>query len=151
MNYPAIVAAFGLGLSGTALADGTSGIMQRVVKAPENPKVASPTWDVLRQDVTDTTEFLDGARLIFFQAPEAAFDAAFVPFSICQRRNTGERLTKITVVVDDNPAPLLATFELSPLMGELYLESRVRYDQPSNIRVIAKTDKNNTYMTGRFV
>ena len=146
----AFAAAIAIGVAGMARADGAS-IMQRVVKGPENPMITTPTWEVLRPDVTEATEFLDGEAFFYFQAPETAYDAAFVPFSIRQRRGTGERVTDVTIVVDENPAPVAAAFELGPLMGDLYLESRVRYDSPSNIRAIDRTDKGNVYMIGRFV
>lgn len=144
----ALATALALGTTSLVQADG---VMQRTVKAPDNPMISSPTWEVLRSDVTDATDFLDGAKLFFFQAPPAAYDAAYVPFSIRQRRGTGERVTHLTIVVDENPAPVAAAFEFGPLVGDLYLDSRVRYDSPSNLRAIARTDKGNTYMIGRFV
>lgn len=140
-----------LGYFTQTLADDSNLIMQRTVKAAENPMIASETWDLLRPDITDEAEFLDGEALMFFQAPKAAFDAGAVPISIRQRRNSGERITGLSIIVDENPAPLVANFELGPLIGDLYLETRVRYDQPSNVRVIAETDNNKTYMIGRFV
>lgn len=143
--------AVALGFFTQAIAGDQSTIMKRTVKAAENPMVASETWDLLRPDVTDQTEFLDGEELMFFQAPKAAYDAGAVPISIRQRRTSGERITGLSIIVDENPAPLVANFELGPLIGDLYLETRVRYDQPSNVRVIAETDAGKTYMSGRFV
>ena len=147
--FPAMAIALGIGTQ--AFAGDQSTIMQRTVKAAENPLVASETWELLRPDITDETEFLDGESLMFFQAPKAAFDAGAVPISIRQRRNSSERITALSIIVDENPAPLVATLELGPLIGDLYLETRVRYDQPSNVRVIAETDTGKTYMSGRFV
>ena len=151
MKNGILTTAFALSVATQAIADDNSAIMQRTVKAAENPMVASETWDVLRPDVTDQTEFLDGESLMFFQAPNSAYDAGAVPISIRQKRNSGERITGLSIIVDENPAPLVANFELGPLIGDLYLETRVRYDQPSNVRVIAETDADKTYMIGRFV
>lgn len=151
MKNGILATAFALSVATQAIADDNSAIMQRTVKAAENPMVASETWDVLRPDVTDQTEFLDGESLMFFQAPNSAYDAGAVPISIRQKRNSGERITGLSIIVDENPAPLVANFELGPLIGDLYLETRVRYDQPSNVRVIAQTDADKTYMIGRFV
>lgn len=148
IRFVALAAIAALGFAAPAPADG---LMKRAVKGPENPLVASPTWEILRPDVTDATTFLDGEKLFYFQAPKAAYDAAYVPFSIRQRRGTGERVTRLTIVVDENPAPVAAVFEFGPLIGDLYLDTRVRYDSPSNLRAIARTDKGNTYMIGRFV
>lgn len=151
MKHGILATAFALSVATHAVADEQSAIMQRTVKAAENPMVASETWELLRPDVTDQTDFLDGESLMFFQAPKAAYDAGAVPISIRQKRNSGERITGLAIIVDENPAPLVANFELGPLIGDLYLETRVRYDQPSNVRVIAQTDADKTYMIGRFV
>lgn len=151
MRNGILATAFALSVATHAVADDQSAIMQRTVKAAENPMVASETWELLRPDVTDQTEFLDGEGLMFFQAPNSAYDAGAVPISIRQKRNSGERITGLSIIVDENPAPLVANFELGPLIGDLYLETRVRYDQPSNVRVIAQTDADKTYMIGRFV
>lgn len=144
-----IAAAISLAIAGVAHAGEAA--MSRQVRGPENPMITTPTWEVLRPDVTEESAFLDGEDLMFLEAPKAANDAAFVPFSIRQKRGTGERITKMTVVVDENPAPLVANFDFGPLAGDLYLESRVRYDQPSNLRVIAWTDTGNVYMAGRHI
>ena len=151
MRNGILAIAVACGVSAQAFADEQTAIMQRTVKAAENPMIASETWEMLRPDITDKAEFLDGESLMFFQAPKAAFDAGAVPISIRQKRSSGERITGLSIVVDENPAPLVADFDLGPLMGDLYLETRVRYDQPSNVRVIAETDAGNTYMAGRFV
>ena len=149
LRAASILIAFGFASQAIA-ADG-SAIMQRVVKPVENPMVASETWEILREDLTDRTMFLDGEKLMYFGAPKAAFDAGAVPISIRQRRSTGERITELMIIIDENPAPLAAKFTLGELIGDLYLESRVRYDQPSNVRVIAMTDNDKAYMVGRFV
>ena len=145
-----IAALVALTTTGAASA-GDNGQLGHTAKGPENPLRASETWEILRSDVTDAETFLDGNELFYFQAPKAAYDPAYVPFTIRQKRGTGERVTHLTIVVDENPAPMAAAFEFGPLIGDLYLDSRVRYDTPSNIRAIAKTDKGNTYMVGRFV
>jgi len=140
-----------LTLATPALAEGLKGFKLPSYAAVQNPMIEGETWELLRPDVTDAATLLDAEDLLAFDAPITAFDSATVPFAISQRLGTGERIAEMTVVVDENPAPVAAKFSFGPLMGDIHFESRVRYDIYSNIRVLATTEGGATYMTGRFV
>ncbi len=114
-----------------------------------NPLEPSATWDDLVHDIVGDAPLLDGAVLFELDAPTRAHDAATVPIRLTQR-DTGAVIERLTLVVDENPAPVVAEFEFGPLMGEIDLETRVRVDRYSNVRAIAET-ADGLYMTGRFV
>lgn len=146
--------AVGLGLAFSApiaSAGGLSGFVPLYAQGPVNPIVPSETWEVLLPEIAGDKTLSDGEDLLAITAPEAAFDAATVPVAIEQRPGTGARITRMTLVVDENPAPVAAEFEFGPMMGDIYLETRVRYDVFSNIRVVAETEDGGLYMVGRFV
>jgi len=151
MRYLLITSLTALFLANPASAEGFKGIKLPSYATVQNPMIAGETWELLRPDVTDATTFLNADDLLAFDAPITAFDSATVPFAVSQRLGTGERITEMTVVVDENPAPVAAKFTFGPLMGDIHFESRVRYDIYSNIRVLATTENGATYMTGRFV
>ncbi|MEP4196359.1 MAG: quinoprotein dehydrogenase-associated SoxYZ-like carrier [Aliishimia sp.] len=137
--------------SSMALAGGLSTFQLPPHAGVQNPIVEGEMWEILRGDVVDDHVVLqDGENLLSLDAPISAFDSATVPFSISQRPGT-DRITKMTVVVDENPMPVVGVFTFGPLMGELNLESRVRFDVYSNLRVIAETETGESFMAGRFV
>jgi len=138
-------------LASPAFSEGLKGFKLPAHAALANPIVPGETWELLREDVTAASVLLNADDLLAFDAPVTAFDAATVPFTVSQRLGTDQRITAMTIVVDENPAPIAARFEFGPLMGEIHFESRVRYDIYSNIRVLAETETGGTYMTGRFV
>lgn len=117
----------------------------------KNPLKASETWSDLAYDVIGDTVPQDGAALFEVDAPYRAHDAAIVPVHITQSAGSDKRISRMTVVIDENPAPVVATFEFGPAMGHIDLETRVRVDQYSNLRVIAETDDGQIWMNGRFV
>ena len=117
----------------------------------KNPLQPSVTWDDLAPDVVGDAVPADGSALIALDAPYRAHDAAIVPVRLTQAQGSDQRITKLTLVVDENPAPVVAVFDFGPGMGSLDLETRVRVDQYSNVRAIAETEDGATYMTGRFV
>ena len=118
--------------------------------AQEAPMVPSPTWDEIRVDVVGDGPILDGAGLFRLEAPARAEDAAIVPVHITQAEGT-PTITRLTLVVDENPAPVVAVFDFGPAMGPVDLETRVRVNAYSNVRAIAETADGRRYMTGRHV
>lgn len=133
--------AFGLVLMGSvATAD-----------AIKNPLKDSEAWNDLAFDVVGDVTPQDGAPLFAVDAPYRAHDAAIVPVHITQTQSSADRITKMTIVVDENPSPVVAEFDLGPAMGHIDLETRVRVDLYSNIRVIAETEDGKVWMNGRFV
>lgn len=136
-----IVAALGLMFfAGVATAD-----------AVKNPLKDGETWSDLAPDVIGDVTPEDGAPLFSIEAPYRAHDAAIVPVHITQSQTSGDRITRMTIVVDENPSPVVAAFEFGPDMGHIDLETRVRVDLYSNIRVIAETGDGKLWMNGRFV
>ncbi|MEM7057598.1 MAG: quinoprotein dehydrogenase-associated SoxYZ-like carrier [Pseudomonadota bacterium] len=117
----------------------------------KNPLKDGESWTYLREEVVGDATILDGASLFTVDAPYRAHDAATVPVHIKQNPTSGEQITRLTIVVDENPAPVVAEFNLEDGIGHLDLETRVRIDQYSNLRVIAETAGGKTYMNGRFV
>ena len=117
----------------------------------ENPMQESETWVGLKYDVIGDVTPADGLDLFTVDVPYRAHDAAIVPLHIKQNTASTLRIVRMVVVVDENPAPVAAKFDLGPGLGHLDMETRVRVDQYSNIRVIAETEDGGSFMNGRFV
>lgn len=114
-----------------------------------NPLSDGETWQILRENVVGDAELADGSGLFTVDAPYRANDAATVPVRI-QQIDPDTVIRAATVVIDENPAPVAATFEFSQAMAPLDFEMRVRVNQYSNIRVIADAG-DGLSMAGRFV
>lgn len=119
--------------------------------AIKNPLKEGETWADLKHDVIGDAIPVDGLEFFSVDAPYRAHDAATVPLHIRQNPTSDRRITGMTIVVDENPAPVAAKFDLGPGLGHLDMETRVRVDQYSNIRVIAQTEDGESFMNGRFV
>ena len=117
----------------------------------KNPLKDGETWAELAYDVIGDTTPADGASLFSVDAPYRAHDAAIVPIRIQQALGSDQTISKMSIVIDENPSPVVAEFEFGSGMGHIDLETRVRVDSYSNVRVIAETADGQTYMTGRYV
>ncbi len=116
----------------------------------QSPIEPSATWDEIASDIVGTAEILDGSALFGFEAPFRAHDAAIVPIHISAGPDA-PRITRMTLVVDENPAPVAAEFEFGPAMQPLDLEARVRVDAYTNVRAILETEDGKLYQVGRYV
>lgn len=125
-----------------------------VISAPAfADDAASAVWDGLRKDVFGTRDLLDGASKITLDAPIRAEDAAVVPLAIKMPSEFANSVTKLTLIIDKNPSPVVGTFAFGPAAGkgERMLSTRVRMDQYSDVRAIAETADGKLYMVSRFV
>lgn len=117
--------------------------------AAENSMVEGTTWAEISGDIVGDSALKDGSALMNIDAPYRAEDAAIVPVVI-EQTDTGQVITALKIVVDENPSPVVGEFRFGPDMHPLKLETRVRVNQYSNLRVIADTDQ-GSFMAGRFV
>ena len=69
-----------------------------------------------------------------------ADDAAIVPMSFSAKlpERDNRRVGKLTLVIDENPAPLAATFTLGENAGDTRISTRVRVNSYTNTRVVAE-------------
>ncbi|MDO6585301.1 quinoprotein dehydrogenase-associated SoxYZ-like carrier [Salipiger sp. 1_MG-2023] len=113
-----------------------------------NPLQDSPTWDSLRGDIIGDAPIAAADGRFTVEAPYRAEDAATVPIRI--RASDGPAIDSLTLVIDENPAPVAGTFRFGPAMAPLDFELRVRVNQYSDVRVIAGY-ADGLRMDGRFV
>ena len=132
-------------LVAASLAIGTPALSEDI----KNPLNDGQTWADLSFDVLGDATPMVGQSLITVEAPYRAHDAAIVPITISQT-DPEARVDAVTIVVDENPAPVVAEIKFGEAMMPLNFETRVRVDQYSNVRVIA-ADGDDLHMSGRFV
>ncbi len=116
----------------------------------KNPLTSEGSWADLQYDLLGDVALSDGARLFDVDAPYRAHDAATVPIVIRRNPDTGQRIESAMLVIDENPAPMAADMTFGTAMEPLDFELRVRVNQYSNVRVIARTEE-GSFMHGRYV
>jgi len=111
------------------------------------------TWQTLKADVVGAREVLDGTGILMLEAPIKAEDAALTPIAVRLAEATASSVKSVTLVVDENPSPVVATFKFGPAAGngERMLSTRVRVDAYTNVRALAEMDDGRIYMVVRFV
>src|SRR6516225_1263284 len=114
---------------------------------------AEPTdpWPELARDIFNGRELADGAGVIAIDMPARAEDAAIVPVTLRATLPPGDaRAVKaITLIIDENPAPVAATFKTGA--GVTMISTRVRVDSYTNVHAVAELSDGRLYATSVFV
>jgi sulfur-oxidizing protein SoxY len=128
-----------VGCPGPALAAGKS-----------NDQSKDP-WPELARDVFNGRDLADGAGVIAIEMPYRAEDASIVPVTLRTTLPPGDdrSIKAITLVIDENPAPVAATFKTGA--GVTMISTRVRIDSYTNVHAVAELSDRRLYATSVFV
>jgi sulfur-oxidizing protein SoxY len=118
---------------------------------PAAAEPAETTWESIRVDVVGETAIRDGADIVALEAPYRAHDAAIVPIDVTARLPEGRTVKRMTLVIDENPAPVAATFTFGEPLAEMAVSTRVRINSYSWVRAIVEADDGTLYMSRRYV
>ena len=104
-------------------------------------------WDVIRPQIFGERAIEDGSSVVELVAPKRAEDAALVPIDVHVRVREGAATVKaVTLVIDENPAPLAATFTFGEDRRSFSLSTRMRVNSYSFVRAIAETSDGKLHM-----
>ncbi|QOG07702.1 quinoprotein dehydrogenase-associated SoxYZ-like carrier [Aureimonas sp. OT7] len=106
------------------------------VAAGARPAYAADSWSELKGAIFGDRAIADD-RVVALEAPSRATDPAVVPVVI--RLSEDAAIRQLTLIVDENPAPVAATFTLGPDTGIRSIETRLRINAYSNVRAVAET------------
>jgi sulfur-oxidizing protein SoxY len=142
-------------LSGLLLAAalGAGGAAHAEIQSGDNPE-ANPVWQKVRASLFQARPIAAATDdVISLEAPTRAEDAAIVPIAIRTRLSqaAARRIDKVYLIIDNNPSPISAIFQFTPLSGRADIETRVRIDEYTHVRAIAETNDGKLYMTTRFL
>jgi sulfur-oxidizing protein SoxY len=132
---------------GLALLSASSGIS--FAETPE----AEGTWASLANDIFGGRPLADGTGLVSIDMPTRAEDAAIVPVTmrVTLPPDDLRRLKALTLVIDNNPVPVAATFTFSDSAGVSVISTRVRINSYTNVHVVAELSDSKLYLAETYV
>ncbi len=117
-------------------------------------RAESTAWDEIRSSLFGSERaILPAEGVIALEAPYRALDAATVPITVTSQipQTEGRYIKSLTLIVDENPAPVVGTFHFSPANGIASVSTRVRVNAYTDIRAIAETNDGTLYMAAAYV
>lgn len=110
-------------------------------------------WDAVKSQLFGERELIVNGGIIQLDAPGRAFDAARVPVTLrtLQPQTESSYISKLYLVVDQNPVPVAATFNFEPNKGWSTINTELRVNEYSEIRVLAELNTGDVHMAHSFI
>ena len=112
------------------------------------------TWNSYLKEITFGDDIIsDGSSLLDLETPYRALDASIVPITVNvkKKQDSDYFIKTLTLVVDENPSPLVSKFHFTPKTGNASLTTRIRIDKYTYVRAIAEMNNGNKFMVSKFV
>jgi sulfur-oxidizing protein SoxY len=117
-------------------------------------KAEEDVWPSLKQSTFGDRVIAAEDGMVALDAPVTADDAALVPITVRVPPEVKQPLKSMTLIIDKNPSPVVATFTFGPAAGtggERSISTRVRIDNFSHVRAILETEDGTLHMASKFV
>lgn len=114
---------------------------------------AQDSWSSLAYDLFGDRPLHDGTAVLALEMPARAENAAIVPVTLRSLLGDDDprRLVAVTLVIDENPAPVAARFELGPEAGVTSLSTRVRVETYTPVHAVAELSDGSLHVVETFV
>jgi sulfur-oxidizing protein SoxY len=118
----------------------------------QNPAPPDP-WPSLVTDLFHDRAMQNGDGVITLDAPYRAEDAALVPMTLrfALPQGDAQQVKRITLVIDQNPAPMAASFQIGPNSGLTSIATRLRVNDYTNVHEIAELSDGSLYVVQKYV
>ncbi len=123
------------------------------VAAQQEPARQQDPWPELADQVFKGRPLADGSGLVAIEMPGRAEDAAIVPVTVRATLPDGDtrRVKTFTIVIDENPAPVAAVFNLGPKVAVSSISTRVRVNSYTNVHAVAELSDGKLYVVKTYV
>src|SRR5579871_6664801 len=121
----------GAGFAGLAIAALISGARAQSAQPADS-------WPDLARAFFQDRSIVDDPAIVSLDAPQRAEDAALVPMTLTLHAQPGDsrRVVRVSLIIDENPVPLAATFRLGEKAEVTSIATRVRVNSYTNVHVV---------------
>jgi len=129
------------------------GALLSAALAPAKATEGYDPWPGLVQDIFNNRPMSDGTDVIGIEMPTRAEDASLVPVTLRSKLapSDSRRIKTITLVIDENPAPMAAKFTLGADANVTAISTRVRVNNYTNVHAVAELSDGQLYVTKIYV
>lgn len=152
----ALALACAMSLAGPARAtepapSGPQGLQESTTPLDAAPK--ETTWQSIAPDIFPDAAIGPADGIVTLVAPGRAEDAALVPLTMKLALPAGDprTLKSVTLVIDENPAPMAGRFTFGAGVKDFSLTVRARVNSYSYVRAVAETSDGKLHMAKAFV
>lgn len=108
--------------------------------------LAGEAWDHIRAELYGARAIAQGAGVVTLTAPYRATDDRAVPIGADVRLPGGQRIRQIALVIDENPMPVSAVFDLQQPRDTFAVMVNMRLNGPSDVRAVVEAEDGTLWM-----
>ncbi|MEO1306705.1 MAG: quinoprotein dehydrogenase-associated SoxYZ-like carrier [Pseudomonadota bacterium] len=113
--------------------------------------MAGEAWDAVKAQLFDDRALRDGSQHISIDAPYRTFDDARTQIAAFVNAPTGLNLGRVYLVLDENPMPVSAVFEMDQPQPRFFFDVTMRVNGPTPLHVVAETTDGQLFVAETFV
>ena len=118
--------------------------------APASSGEPPEVWKSLAQEIFKGAPLSESRDIIALRMPVQYYDSSLVPVTI-DLEKPASTIRKLTLVIDQNPAPVAATFAIGPQSGLTMLSTRVRINNFTDVHLVAERLDGSLHYVRRWV
>jgi len=125
-----------------------------LVLAVPQASAGEAMWPILKEQAFGDRPILEEDGMVVLETPAKVEDAAIVPLTVRVPPSVKGKLKSLTLFIDNNPDPKVATLTFGPgqgVGGERSFSTRVRVDNFSHVRAVLETEDGSLHMATRFL
>lgn len=115
------------------------------------PAGAGSAWDEIRSTVFAGRQIHAAEDHVRLSAPGRPDDQRAVPIAVEASFKDGRTVKAVTLIVDQNPTPVAATFDMGAARDALRFATNLRLNAATDVRAIVEASDGTLYMDERFV
>lgn len=115
------------------------------------PALAGSAWPDIQSALYGDAPVIAQSTFVTFDAPYRATDDARTVLGGHVIAPPGQRITAVTLIIDENPAPVAAEFHLAEPQAEFAFSLTTRLNGQTPLHLVALTDRDERHMTEAFL
>jgi len=124
-----------------------------LVLAAPGANAEEKMWPILKEQAFGDRHIRED-DMVVLETPQKVEDAALVPLTVRVPPWVKGQLKSLTLFIDNNPDPKVATLKFGPAagtVGERSFSTRVRIDNFSHVRAVLETEDGSLHMATKFL
>jgi sulfur-oxidizing protein SoxY len=115
------------------------------------PAEAGKAWDEIRAGVFAGRTINPAGDAVTLAAPFRPLDQRAVPIEVEAKFADGRTVRAVTLIVDENPSPVAAKFDIGGAREHVSLATKLRLNAGTDVRAIVEASDGQLYMAERHV
>jgi len=111
-------------------------------------------WPILKEQAFGDRPIAEEDGVVVLETPQKVEDAALVPLTVRVPPHVTDKLKSLSIFIDNNPDPKVATLNFGPAAGvggERSFATRVRVDNFSHARAVLELEDGSLHMASKFL